>query len=125
VRLLLDTHPLLWWVTDSPDLSIEARHAIADRRNSVHVSVASIWEIAIKAGKGKLDLFDEFDRTLDQEPFARLDILTPHARAVRLLPHIHRDPFDRMLVAQARVEGLTLITRDPLVTRYDVPLLAA
>jgi PIN domain nuclease of toxin-antitoxin system len=125
VRLLLDTHPLLWWVTDSAALSAEARQAIADRRNSVHVSVASIWEIAIKAGKGKLKLYDEFDPTLDQEPFARLAILTPHARAVRALPHIHGDPFDRLLIAQARVEDLTLVTRDPLINRYDVSVLAA
>jgi PIN domain nuclease of toxin-antitoxin system len=122
---LLDTHPLLWWVQDSPDLSAQARQAIADRRNSVHVSVASLWEISIKVGKGKLDLFDEFDRTLDQEPFARLDILTPHARAVRSLPHVHGDPFDRILIAQARVEGLTLVTRDEVMQRYEVPLIAA
>lgn len=123
MKLLLDTHPLLWWVADSSDLSAEARQAIADRRNSVHVSVASIWEIAIKAAKGKLDLYDEFDRTLDLEPFARLAILTPHARAVRSLPHIHSDPFDRILIAQARVEGMTLVSRDPQVKRYDVPIL--
>jgi PIN domain nuclease of toxin-antitoxin system len=110
---------------DSPDLSEEARRAIADRRNSVHVSVASLWEIAIKAGKGKLDLFHDFDRTLDQEPFARLAILTPHARAVRLLPNIHGDPFDRILVAQARVEGLTLVTRDKVMQQYELPLIAA
>ena len=101
MRLLLDTHTLLWWVADSADLSTAARQTIADRRNSVHVSVASLWEIAIKAGKGKLELFDDFDRTLDQEPFGRLDILTDHARAVRSLPHLHGDPFDRMLIAQA------------------------
>lgn len=80
MRLLLGTHPLLWWVTDSPDLSDEARQAIADRRNAVHVSVASLWEIAIKAAKGKPSLHDDFDRTLDQEPFGRLAILTPLVR---------------------------------------------
>jgi PIN domain nuclease of toxin-antitoxin system len=125
VRLLLDTHPLLWWVTDNPDLSAEARRAIADRRNTIHVSVASIWEIAIKAGKGKLKLYEEFDRALDREPFSQLPILASHARAVRGLPHIHGDPFDRLLIAQARVEELTLVTRDPVIKRYDVPLLVA
>jgi PIN domain nuclease of toxin-antitoxin system len=125
VRLLLDTHPLLWWVTDSPDLSAELRQAIADRRNNVHVSVVSLWEIAIKTGKGKLNLYDDFDRTLDQEPFARLAILTPHVRAVRSLPHIHADPFDRLLIAQARVEGMTLVTRDKVMRQYEVPLIAA
>jgi PIN domain nuclease of toxin-antitoxin system len=125
VRLLLDTHPLLWWVTDSPELSAEVRQAIADRRHSVNVSVVSLWGIAIKAGKGKLKLHDDFDRTIDQEPFARLAILTPHVRAVRSLPHIHGDPFDRLLIAQARVEGMTLVTRDSVVRQYDVPSIAA
>jgi PIN domain nuclease of toxin-antitoxin system len=125
VRLLLDTHPLLWWVTDSPNLSDQARQVIADRRNAVHVSVASLWEIAIKTAKGKLSLHDDFDRTLDQEPFGRLAVLTPHVRAVRALPHLHGDPFDRLLVAQARVEGMTLVTRDPVLQRYDVPSITA
>jgi PIN domain nuclease of toxin-antitoxin system len=125
VKLLLDTHPLLWWVTDSPDLPVEARQALADRRNSVHVSVVSLWEIAIKSGKGKSNLFDNFDRTLDQEPFGRLAVLTPHVRAVRSVPHIHGDPFDRLLAAQARVVGMTLVSRDEVMWRYDVPSIAA
>lgn len=125
MKLLLDTHPLLWWVTDSPELSHEVRKIIADRRNNVHVSVASLWEIAIKVGKGKLGLYDDFDRTLDQEPFARLAILTPHVRAVRSLPHLHGDPFDRLLIAQARVEGMTLVSRDKVMRQYDVPTIAA
>jgi PIN domain nuclease of toxin-antitoxin system len=125
LKLLLDTHPLLWWVTDSPELPASARQAIGDRRNSVHVSVASLWEIAIKSGKGKLNLYDDFDQTLDREPFSRLAILTPHVREVRSLPHIHGDPFDRLLIAQARLEGMTLVTRDEVMRRYDVPSIAA
>jgi PIN domain nuclease of toxin-antitoxin system len=125
LKLLLDTHPLLWWVTDSPQLPASARQAIGDRRNSVHVSVASLWEIAIKSGKGKLNLYDDFDQTLDREPFSRLAILTPHVREVGSLPHIHGDPFDRLLIAQARLEGMTLVTRDEVMRRYDVPSIAA
>jgi PIN domain nuclease of toxin-antitoxin system len=125
VRLLLDTHSLIWWVTDSPALAPGARRAIADRRNSVYVSVGSLWEITIKVAKGKLTLFDEFDAVLDREPFTQLAISTTHIRAIAGLPAIHADPFDRILVAQAQVEQLTLVTRDPLIDRYGIATIAA
>jgi PIN domain nuclease of toxin-antitoxin system len=125
VRLLLDTHSVIWWVTDDPTLSASARQAIADRRNSVHISVGTLWEIALKVNKGKLRLFDGFDAALDQEPFTRLDIAAPHVRAAAGLPMIHTDPFDRLLVAQSRIEQLTLVTRDSMLSQYGVVTLAA
>jgi PIN domain nuclease of toxin-antitoxin system len=125
VRLLLDTHVLLWWVTDNPALSADARRAVADSSNSVHISVGSLWEIAIKVGKKKLTLFDGFDEVLDREPFIQLAISASHVRAVATLPPIHGDPFDRLFVAQAQAERLTLVTHDPLLARYGVPTLTA
>ncbi|MFN7921544.1 MAG: type II toxin-antitoxin system VapC family toxin [Bryobacteraceae bacterium] len=118
MRFLLDTHILLWWLDDSKALPAEARRLIADPENAIFVSAASIWEISIKQSLGKLDLPNRFDEVLAQSDFEPLPVRAEHARATRELPLIHRDPFDRMLVAQARVEGLTLLTADPAVARY-------
>ncbi len=125
MNLLLDTHVLLWWLDDNPTLAAPAREAMADGRNPVFVSAATIWEITIKRALGKLDLPDEFRGILAKEPFRRLDVTADHAFQVGDLPLHHRDPFDRMLVAQCQVEGLTLVTRDPRMKRYDIPVLDA
>jgi PIN domain nuclease of toxin-antitoxin system len=125
VNLLLDTYALLWWLDDNPTLSAEARAAIADGRNTAFVSAASIWEIRIKQGLGKLKLPNNFRKVLDGQPFENLPITTEHAHRVATLPAHHRDPFDRMLVAQAMTERLTIVTRDPEIPRYRVRNLRA
>jgi len=125
MRLLLDSHALLWWLDDAPTLSADARAAITDPENLVVVSVASLWELAIKVMIGKLDLPGDFEEVLSRQGFQLLDVNANHVYALRSLPLHHRDPFDRMLVAQARVEGLRIVTRDAWVASYEVPVLRA
>lgn len=125
MNLLLDTHVLLWWLDDHPTLSKKARTAIADPENLVLISAAVIWEIRIKQALGKLEIPRNFRNVLDRQPFEMLDITADHAHAVGDLPAHHRDPFDRMLVAQAKVEGLTLVSRDVHMKRYKIPFVEA
>ena len=125
MNLLLDTHVLLWWLDDHPTLSKKARTAIADPENLVLISAAVIWEIRIKQALGKLEIPRNFRNVLDRQPFEMLDITADHAHAVGDLPAQHRDPFDRMLVAQAKVEGLTLVSRDVRLKRYKIPFIEA
>jgi PIN domain nuclease of toxin-antitoxin system len=125
VRLLLDTHALLWWLADDPGLSEAARSAVGDPRNVVAVSAASAWEMSIKTGLGKLRAPDDLSSELDANGFLRLAISIEHALRAGALPPHHRDPFDRMLVAQAELESLTIVTRDQRFEPYAVPLLAA
>ncbi|MDF1554498.1 MAG: type II toxin-antitoxin system VapC family toxin [Deferrisomatales bacterium] len=120
MNLLLDTHILLWWLNDDPTLTPAARAAIADGNNLAFVSAATVWEIRIKEGLGKLILPGNFGKVLEAQPFLGLDITTQHAHAVASLPPHHRDPFDRMLVAQALVENLTVVSRDAQIPRYPV-----
>ena len=119
-RFLLDTHVLLWSLAFPERLHPEARQAIQDPHNAVFVSVASVWEIAIKSGLGKLNVPDDLEAQFRLNRFDLLAISVAHAQAVAYLPLHHRDPFDRMLVVQAQHEGLTLLTRDPLVQQYAV-----
>lgn len=123
MNLLLDTHVLLWWLADDPKLVQPARQAVADTDNIVHVSAVSLWETAIKQGIGKLDLPDGFEDAVAAQGFRELPVKWAHARQSRLLPWLHRDPFDRMLVAQAQVEQLTLVTADAGIRAYDVACL--
>jgi PIN domain nuclease of toxin-antitoxin system len=125
MNLLLDTHVLLWWLDDDPTLSRRARTAIADMNNVVFVSAAAVWEIRIKQGLGKLDIPDDFETVLDDQAFETLSITVEHAHAIKGLPSLHRDPFDRMLVAQAKCEGFTLVTRDIHLKQYEIPVLNA
>jgi len=122
VRLLLDTHAFLWWVIDAPDLSRKARAAIADAGNECFLSVASCWEIAIKRSLGKLELPGPVDRFLAEQVavnrFRLLEIDFRHVVRVADLPFLHRDPFDRLLVAQAIAEDLTLVSNEALFRRY-------
>ncbi len=121
MRLLLDTHVALWALTNDPRLSRRARALIEDPANDVLVSAASVWEIAIKHALGRGDMPISGDQALDwfrQAGYALLPIAPDHAAAVEHLPDHHRDPFDRLLVAQAIAEPLRLLTRDPLVLRY-------
>jgi PIN domain nuclease of toxin-antitoxin system len=127
VRLLLDTAVFLWAVEDSPRLSAGARQAIADPANVLVFSAASAWEIAIKAKLGALQIAGNPADFLDEQiavwQLVRLNITVEHAAETASLPMHHRDPFDRMLVAQAQAEGLTLVSNDPLLERYAVPIL--
>jgi len=125
MNLLLDTHTLLWWLDDDPTLSKKARTSIADARNLVFVSAAVIWEIRIKQALGKLEVSGDFRKVLEREPFDMLNITAEHAHAISDLPDYHRDPFDRMLIAQAKVENLTLVTRDLHLKKYKVSLIHA
>lgn len=123
--LLLDTHTLLWSLATPERLHAESRQAIQNAHNTVFVSTASVWEMAIKSGLGKLKIPDDLEDQLRLNRFKVLEIMLPHATAVEHLPPHHRDPFDRMLIAQAQHEGLTLITRDPLVQQYAVSWMQA
>jgi PIN domain nuclease of toxin-antitoxin system len=123
VRLLLDTHVVLWWRQDSRRIKKAARAAIAGA-DIVYVSAASAWEVAIKSALGRLSLADGLDRHVMEAGFEALPITFAHAAEVGRLPAHHADPFDRMLVAQARVERLTLVTHDERLTLYDVERLS-
>ncbi len=125
MNLLLDTHVFLWAVENHPNLSPAARSEIMAGQNVVFVSAVTAWEIAIKRGLGKLTVpKGDYLEELRLHRFTPLDITTEHALAVELLPPHHKDPFDRLLIAQAQLEKLTLITRDSKIMAYDVPVIA-
>ena len=127
MRVLLDTHVFLWWITDDPRLSSRARRVIADGRNELLFSAASGWEIAIKAQLGRISLPEDPERFIPEQ-LARngiesLPISLSHALHVYTLPLLHRDPFDRLLVAQAQLEDLPIVTADPHIPQYAVHIL--
>jgi len=125
MKLLLDTHLLLWAAGDPSRLSTAARHLINDPHNEPIFSVASLWEIAIKRSLGRKDFAVDarlLRRGLLDNGYAELPILSEHVVAIEGLPPIHKDPFDRLLVAQATIEGITLLTIDPIVGRYPGPI---
>lgn len=125
MKLVIDTHVLLWWLDDPALLSLAARSAIADPANEVLVSAAVVWEIVIKSGLGKLAIPPDLDAVIVKSGFVHLPMTAAHALAITQLPPIHRDPFDRMLVSQAIAEGAQLVSRDALVARYPVACLEA
>lgn len=129
MRLLLDTHAFLWAAADPEQLRPEARMAIEDSVNDVFVSAAAVWKITLKVALGKLTVpadpalwFPARVRSLGFQP---LDITAAHALAVGGLPTVHRDPFDRIMIAQAQIEGLTFVTRDPESQKYPIHVLEA
>jgi len=124
VKLLLDTHVFLWWRADSARLKRDLRRAIATA-DLVWISAASAWEVAIKQRLGKLRIGESFASMVEDSEFDGLPITLGHAERAGLLPDHHADPFDRMLIAQALVEGATLVTHDRQFGRYDVPILWA
>jgi PIN domain nuclease of toxin-antitoxin system len=124
VRLLLDTHALIWWLLDDPALSAAAHTAIGDEANAVAVSAASAWEITTKHRIGKLPnattLASDFEAIVDAQGFAPLAITLRHAQAAGALPGPHRDPFDRMLIAQAMIEDWVLVSNEAVFDAYGV-----
>jgi PIN domain nuclease of toxin-antitoxin system len=124
VPLLLDTHAFLWWVDDSPRLSARARRAIGKPAEPCYFSLASCWEICIKVSLGRLRLPESVDRFLAVHMAANgiqpLGLHLPHVSRVATLPFHHRDPFDRLLAAQALVEGLTVVSADAVFKKYGV-----
>ena len=119
-RLLLDTHTLLWWLADDRLLGRKARALLKDPHNTVMVSAASAWEIAIKKAMGKLQAPDGLSDLIEDEGFEPLPITVFHGERAGTLPSLHRDPFDRMLVAQAQAEGLDIVTADENIPQYGV-----
>jgi PIN domain nuclease of toxin-antitoxin system len=124
VSLLLDTHVVLWWLADDPSLSEEIKDKL-DHEPDVWVSAVTIWEIAIKQALGKIAAPTDLPERVRDSGFRELPIGFAHALTAGRLPMIHQDPFDRMLVAQASCEDLTLVTRDPLCQQYKVAILPA
>lgn len=124
MRLLLDTHALLWWLADE-GLAEGARETIADPANLVAVSAASAWEISIKKALGKLSAPDDLENQIRAAGFEPLPVTIAHGTRAGALPRHHDDPFDRMIIAQAQAEGLTIVTRDKQFVSYLVALLPA
>lgn len=122
MRLLLDTHALLWWLADE-GLTDQARDAIADPANLIMVSAATAWEISIKKALGKLSAPDDLEQQIRDSGFLPLPISVAHGIAAGQLPRHHDDPFDRMLIAQAYAEGLTIVTRDKRFADYNLAML--
>ena len=124
MRLLLDTHTLLWWLSDDPSLPLSVRKLIAKGNNSLLVSAASAWEIATKVRLGKLqqaaELASDFAGYLAREEFEAFPVTVEHAVRAGLLPGPHKDPFDRMLIAQAQAENIPIISNDAAFDEYRV-----
>lgn len=127
MKVLLDTHAFLWWIADDPQLSARAREIISDGANTLYLSAASGWEIAIKAKLGKLKLPSNLApfiaEQLADNAITALAVEMHHALHVYTLPDYHRDPFDRILIAQAQLEKLPILTADPQIARYPVEVL--
>ena len=129
MRVLLDTHVFLWWVNDSPRLGREARAVISNIDNQLLLSAASGWEIAIKAGLGKLEVADDISSFIFEQmrlnAVDELPVLITHTLHAASLPNLHRDPFDRMLIAQAQLEKLPILTGDEKFGAYSVEVIEA
>ena len=123
--LLLDTHSLVWWLWNFPDLGPGAREAIDDRGNQAFISAFSIYEIGYKRNAGRLEAPENLEATLSGLGFTGLPVTTAHAEVGSRLPMHHRDPFDRILIAQAMSEGMALVTADSEIRKYEVSVLPA
>lgn len=127
MRVLLDTHTFLWWITDDPRLSRKVRGIIGNGKNQIFLSAASGWEIAIKAKLGRLQVPDELERFIPEQlalnAIEILPVQMSHALHVYALPDHHHDPFDRLLIAQAQLESLPILTTDPQIVRYSVKVI--
>ena len=121
--ILLDTHVAIWFFTDDKRLSKSAKKIIFDLNNMIYISIASLWEIAIKLSAGKLEFdggIDGFIEAVYMNEFILLEISLEHIKTITVLPFIHRDPFDRIIVAQAIVENMVIITTDDNIAKYDI-----
>jgi PIN domain nuclease of toxin-antitoxin system len=125
LKLLLDTHTMIWAFSEPRLLSAQARDAISSKENDVFVSVISPWEIAIKRAKKRLRAPEDLGDAVEAHQFQLLPVLLRHTKAIGSMPNHHGDPFDRMLVAQAIVDGLTLVTSDRALRRYPLATLPA
>jgi PIN domain nuclease of toxin-antitoxin system len=125
VDLLLDTHALVWWDVADARLSAAARAAITNPASDVYVSAASVWEIAVKQRVGRIPFAGSPIAAIQRNGFISLPISEDHAEAAAMLPPIHQDPFDRILIAQALLRGLVLVTSDRFISQYAVPQLSA
>jgi PIN domain nuclease of toxin-antitoxin system len=121
MKLLLDTHAFLWWDSEDAHLPLALRNAIASQLNEVFVSAVTVWEIAIKRASGRLIFGQSVERAIRKQGFLPLPITVEQAEWAGGLPQLHRDPFDRLLVAQAQLEGMVLVTVDEHILRYAVP----
>jgi PIN domain nuclease of toxin-antitoxin system len=121
MKLLLDTHAFLWWDANDARLPAALCSAIASPRNQVFISAVTVWEIAIKRASGKLIFGQAVGKAIEEHGFVPLPITVEQAEWAGGLPQLHRDPFDRLLVAQAQLEGLILVTVDEQILRYQVP----
>ena len=124
MRALLDTHALLWWLSDDPELTRTARRAIAETSNTLIVSAASAWEIATKVRLGRLPtaagLVSNFSEQIEREGFQLMPISAAHAIRAGLLPGPHKDPFDRTLIAQSQAENISIISNEAIFESYGV-----
>ena len=127
MKVLLDTHVVLWWVNEYEKLSSKAKSALLADENKLYFSIASIWEIAIKSSLGKLSEFNgkvkDFLTYIEHMPVYMLPISLRHVETVETLPFVHRDPFDRILVATAKVDEMSILTADENIHKYDVPVI--
>ena len=124
-RLLLDTHVLIWWLSNDMGLGQEAKAMIAEPRNVIAISAASTWEISIKRALGKLVVPENIDAIVEDEGFIKLPISLFHGEQAGSLPAYHRDPFDRMLIAHAQAEGLEIVTVDAKFAQYGIKCIDA
>ena len=122
MRLLLDTHAALWWLTDDSRLGDEAARHLGDDSNQLLLSAAVVWEVAVKRSLGQLNAPEDFAGTILSGGAHAVAVTTEHAAAVEHLPWHHRDPFDRILVAQAQIERATLVSGDEVLSAYGVPV---
>lgn len=123
MKLLIDTHSALWFLEGDPSLSAVARSLIEDEAIERRLSAASVWEVAIKRSTGKLMATDDFHERMERQGVRGLSVTDVHAAAVADLPMHHRDPFDRLLVAQAQAEGMSIVSKDKILRAYDVNVL--
>ena len=121
MKYLLDTHVLLWWLANDEELTPDHQRTIRNKRNTCFISAATVWEISIKTGLGKLVVPEEYLEVARSQGFLELPISWTHAQGVKQLPDHHKDPFDRLLISQALSEGMTLLTVDENIRKYQLP----
>ena len=122
MRLLIDSHVFIWWSDASRALSTSIRNVLSDPRNEILISIAGVWELTIKISSGKLTLSDDLEAMLAAQGFSVLPITFPHLRHLGSLPRHHRDPFDRMMIAQALAEGIPVATADRRFAAYGLQI---